>query len=105
MTSVLQEVLEVNKMPIEALRKKYKELFNAEAPLTASRRQLIPKITYQIQVLAFGGINSSTQRMIDDLNQGKMPVYAQRKKSYHSAGRYADCQGISRRNLQNQGHR
>lgn len=58
---------------------KYKELFNAEAPLTASRRQLIPKITYQIQVLAFGGINSSTQRMIDDLNQGKMPVYAQRK--------------------------
>ena len=26
MTSVLQEVLEVNKMPIEALRKKYKEL-------------------------------------------------------------------------------
>ena len=79
MTSVLQEVLEVNKMPIEALRKKCKELFNAEAPLTASRRQLIPKITYQIQVLAFGGINSSTQRMIDDLNQGKMPVYAQRK--------------------------
>ena len=48
MTSVLQEVLEVNKMPIEALRKKYKELFNAEAPLTASRRQLIPKITYQL---------------------------------------------------------
>ena len=47
MTSVLQEVLEVNKMSIEALRKKYKELFNAEAPLTASRRQLIPKITYQ----------------------------------------------------------
>ena len=40
MTSVLQEVLEVNKMSIEALRKKYKELFNAEAPLTASRRQL-----------------------------------------------------------------
>ena len=64
MTSVLQEVLEVNKMPIEALRKKYKELFNAEAPLTASRRQLIPKITYQLQVLAFGGISSSAQRMI-----------------------------------------
>lgn len=79
MTSVLQEVLEVNKMPIEALRKKYKELFNAEAPLTASRRQLIPKITYQLQVLAFGGISSSAQRMIDDLNQGKTPVYAQRK--------------------------
>ena len=79
MTSVLQEVLEVNKMSIEALRKKYKELFNAEAPLTASRRQLIPKITYQLQVLAFGGISSSAQRMIDDLNQGKTPVYAQRK--------------------------
>ena len=58
MTSVLQEVLEVNKMSIEALRKKYKELFNAEAPLTASRRQLIPKITYQLQVL--NGIHYSS---------------------------------------------
>lgn len=74
MTSVLQEVLEVNKMPIEALRKKYKELFNAEAPLNGKPPPTVPKITYQIQVLAFGGINSSTQRMIDDLNQGKMPV-------------------------------
>lgn len=101
MTSVLQEVLEVNKMPIEALRKKYKELFNAEAPLTASRRQLIPKITYQLQVLTFGGISPGVQRMIDNLNQGKNAGLCPTQKSHHSAGRYADCQGISWRNLQN----
>ena len=43
MNSVLQEVMNVNKMPIAALRKKYQELFNTKAPLTASRRQLVPK--------------------------------------------------------------
>lgn len=79
MTSVLQEVLEVNKMPVDALRRKYKQLFNAEPPLTASRRQLIPKITYQLQVLAFGGVSSRAQRMIDDFNRGKTPDYARRK--------------------------
>ena len=79
MSRVLQEVLEINKMPINALRKKYQEIFNAQAPLTASRRQLIPKITYQLQVLAFGGINSRTEKIIDDFNRGKIPSFAQRK--------------------------
>ena len=79
MDSVLQEVLEVNKMSVDALRRKYKELFNAEPPLTASRRQMIPKITYQLQVLAFGGISARSLRMIEELNQGKTPAYAQRK--------------------------
>jgi len=79
MNSVLQEVMNVNKMPIAALRKKYQELFNTKAPLTASRRQLVPKITYQLQVLTFGGINSRTLKMIDDFNHGKVPAYVHGK--------------------------
>ena len=95
MTSVLQEVLEVNKMSIEALRKKYKELFNAEAPLTASRRQLIPKITYQLQVLAFGWRRFNCQRKIDDLNEGKIPGYAQSKNSINLPAGTSNGHGYS----------
>ena len=99
MNSVLQEVMNVNKMPIAALRKKYQELFNTKAPLTASRRQLVPKITYQLQVLTFGGINSRTLKMIDDFNHGKVPAYVQRQKSHNASRRHCHCKRISRRNI------
>ncbi len=79
MNSVLQEVIDINKMPLAALRKKYQELFSIEPPLTASRRQLVPKIAYQLQVLTFGGLNAHTLKMIDDFNRGKVPAYVQGK--------------------------
>ncbi len=79
MNNVLQEVLDINRMSLTALRKKYLELFSTEPPLTASRRQLVPKIAYQLQVLAFGGLNTNTLRMIDDFNRGKVPAYVQGK--------------------------
>ena len=76
MDNILQEVIGINKMKMPELRQKYKEIFNEEPSATANRRQLIPKIAYQIQALAYGGLSRKAIRMIENLNQGKKPQYA-----------------------------
>lgn len=79
MNSVLQEVISINKMKMPELRKKYQELFNEEPSATANRRHLVPKIAYQIQALAFGGLSSKAIRMMEEINKGKTPDYARPK--------------------------
>lgn len=79
MNSILQEVIAVNKMKLPELRRKYKELFNEEPVAIANRQHLIPKITYQIQVLAYGGLSSKAIHMMEEFNKGKIPDYARPK--------------------------
>lgn len=79
MNTILQEVIAVNKMTMAELRRKYKDIFNQDAPLTANRQQLIPKIAYEIQTMALGGLTPNAIRMMENFNKGKIPQYAQRK--------------------------
>src|SRR6202012_3793123 len=54
-------------MPIVDLRKRYRELFQAEPPTAFGPDLLRRSIAYRIQEKAFGGLPSCSRRLLDQL--------------------------------------
>jgi hypothetical protein len=59
--AVLERLVALRSMDIKRLRALWLELFGYECAKRFSSRCLIPKLSYRIQELAYGGLNSNTE--------------------------------------------
>ena len=79
--SVIKQVLELKHKPIIELRTIYKNLFAEECSPHANTEQLVPKIAYRIQELAFGGLNEQTKQKLESMaKNGLTAIKSNRSK-------------------------
>src|SRR3954471_13620721 len=64
--AVLAQLTALKTAPIEALRRKWRELFEREPPLF-NRRYLESRLAYRIQELAYGGLKPETVERLEAL--------------------------------------
>ncbi len=65
--SVVKQVLELKHKSITELRTIYGNLFAEECSPHANSEQLIPKIAYRIQELAFGSLSQQTKNKLESM--------------------------------------
>lgn len=65
-TSVIAQIAALKSMPTNALKNKWRELYDNEPP-AFNRTYLESRLAYRIQELTFGGLNKDTQRRIASL--------------------------------------
>nr|CRH06177.1 conserved protein of unknown function [Candidatus Magnetococcus massalia] len=70
--SVLRQVTALPDMTMSDLKAMWRDLFNQE-PQHHGKHYLVRKLAYRIQELAFGGINKSTKKRLDELSGDKKP--------------------------------
>lgn len=75
MESVINQVTALETMNLKELRLKYLELFNEKAPNCSSREALIPKLAYQLQVIVYGGLSERAVKVLENINEGKLPSF------------------------------
>lgn len=68
--AVEQEVAALGGLPLDALRKRWVQLFGAPPPKSLRREFLIKACAYQIQVKAFGGLSVATKRRLRAIAEG-----------------------------------
>jgi hypothetical protein len=66
MQSIPAQIAALQDMPTDALRDKWRELFESEPP-RFNRAYLEPRLAYRIQELAHGGLSKSTRSRITEL--------------------------------------
>jgi hypothetical protein len=62
--SVVRQVMELQDMPFSELKEKYRELFGKEPP-AANRKQVIARLAYRIQEIAYGGLSEQTKAKLE----------------------------------------
>lgn len=65
--SVLRQIVELKHKSMKELKAIYVSLFATSYPDNANKEQLIPKIAYRLQELAFGGLSQSTKSKLDSI--------------------------------------
>ena len=65
--SVVAQVAELEHLPIETLRAKWQTLFNSDPPNSPNKKQLIIRLAYRIQELAFGGLSRGAREKLEKL--------------------------------------
>ena len=63
-TSVLAQVAALKGMETTALKKMWRDLFDAEPP-PYNKRFLVNRLSYRLQELAFGGLSEKTEERLD----------------------------------------
>jgi hypothetical protein len=63
--TVAREIAELSALDAEELRQQWVRLLGDDPPLTLGRSTLIQAIAYRLQERAFGGLKTSTRRMLD----------------------------------------
>ena len=79
-TTVIRQVLELERKTPEELRKLYNGLFQEKHLYNASKDQLRHKIAYRLQELAIGGLDEQTKAKLGSIAKGSTIV----SKSKHS---------------------
>ena len=62
--SVVKQVMDLQNMPFSDLKAKYRELFGKEPP-AANRKQVIARLAYRIQEIAYGGLSEETKEKLE----------------------------------------
>ena len=62
--SVVKQVMDLQDMPFSDLKTKYRELFGKEPP-AANRKQVIARLAYRIQEIAYGGLSEETKEKLE----------------------------------------
>jgi hypothetical protein len=61
--TVLQQVAALRKMPLEALRQRWRALFGTDAPLY-SAEHMVRRLAYRLQELRYGGLAAAAQEKL-----------------------------------------
>lgn len=72
--SVVKQVLELKHKSIKELKAIYSNLFAGKCSPHANKEQLIPKIAYRIQELAFGGLSQQTKHKLESMDKGDLSM-------------------------------
>lgn len=64
--TILNQLAELETLPTEELRTRWKALFGAEPP-RFNRQFLIKRLAYRIQEIAYGGLDETTRKRMDML--------------------------------------
>jgi hypothetical protein len=68
--TVLQQVAALRKMPLEALRQRWRALFGRDAPIAYKPRQLVRRLAWRIQELHYGGLSDRARRRLRNVAEG-----------------------------------
>ncbi len=69
-TSVVRQVLDLEKKTPAQLRKLYNNLFQDKCHYNATKEQMVPKLAYRLQELAFGGLDELTKAKLESIANG-----------------------------------
>ena len=72
--SMVAQIAELERMPLEKLREKWEALFNTKPPVTANSRQLIVRLAYRLQELVYGGLSAEARDRLEQLAEARMGV-------------------------------
>lgn len=64
--SVVKQVMDLQDMPFPDLKVKYRELFGKEPP-AANRKQVVARLAYRIQEIAYGGLTEETKEKLEQI--------------------------------------
>jgi hypothetical protein len=70
--SMVAQIAELERMPLEKLREKWEALFNTKPPVTANSRQLIVRLAYRLQELVYGGLSADARDRLEQLAEARM---------------------------------
>jgi hypothetical protein len=73
------EVDQVRSLGIDALRRRWRAMFDAVPPKGLTKDIIARMIAYRIQEDAFGGLDKETARLLDRLAQGEKPSELNRR--------------------------
>jgi len=65
--TVVAQIAELERMPIDELRKKWKYLYGKTSPASSNRRQLVARLAYRIQELAYGGLSREARERLEKI--------------------------------------
>ncbi len=65
--TLVAQVAELNRMSFEELRKKWEALYAGPPPNSSNRKQLLARLAYRIQELAFGGLSREARDKLDKM--------------------------------------
>ena len=86
---VLARIVALKSMPIDQLKKTWRDLYNTEPP-AYNRRFLENRLAYRLQELAYGGLKAGTIRRLEMLGEqldgGKQSVRSRRTDDRPLAG-------------------
>ena len=86
---VLARIVALKSMPIDQLKKTWRDLYSTEPP-AYNRRFLENRLAYRLQELAYGGLKTSTVKRLEQLGEqldgGKVKVRSRRVDSRPIAG-------------------
>ena len=63
---VVKQVMDLQDMPFPDLNVKYRELFGKEPP-AANRKQVVARLAYRIQEIAYGGLTEETKEKLEQI--------------------------------------
>jgi hypothetical protein len=72
--TVLAQIDELNRMPVDQLRKRWTDLMGTD-PGRLGRQYLMRRLAYRIQELAYGGLSKEARKQLDAVADGR-PVKA-----------------------------
>ena len=64
--TVLQQVTALRRMPLEALRQRWRSLFGTDAP-SYSAEHMVRRLAYRLQELHYGGLAEQSQRRLEQV--------------------------------------
>jgi hypothetical protein len=64
-TRLADEVAELGRLDLSALKQQWRTLYRTEAPVRVGRALLLHAVAYRLQEKALGGIKSSTRRLLE----------------------------------------
>jgi len=65
--TTLQQVTAIQKMPLSALRERWRALLGPEPPKAYKPEQLIRRLAYRVQELHYGGLSQAAQRHLEEI--------------------------------------
>lgn len=64
--AIVAQVAALNSMPFKDLSRKYEELVGRK-PTSNSRKQVVARLAYRIQEIAYGGLSKATQKQMEQV--------------------------------------
>ncbi len=84
--SVVAQVSELNRMPFEELRKKWEAICDGPLPSRSNRKQVVARLAYRIQELAFGGLSREARDKLDQIAEMDYALSANGKTNSRNSG-------------------
>src|SRR5271155_2900944 len=96
-----RELADLASLSVKDLKDRWRSWYGAEPPTRISRELLTRAIAYRMQERAFGGLKSSTRRLLERIGEGRSPSrvmhVASRRRTAAGTVLIREWQGASHR--------